>query len=71
MNARRLLRFDFRRRGGAGRMTCSTANRAPSNSQNTLAMSIQYLLAIFGLKIGVTSRGLLILMVQYRADQMK
>lgn len=52
-------------------MMSSAAHTALSNSHDLLAMPVEYFLPIFGLKISVASRGLLILMIQYRADQMQ
>jgi hypothetical protein len=42
-----------------------------SNLDERLTMSVERSLAIFSLKVGVTSSGLLVFVIQYGADQMQ
>jgi hypothetical protein len=42
-----------------------------SNLDDRLTMSVECSLPIFGLKVSVASRGLLVLVIQYRADQVQ
>jgi hypothetical protein len=42
-----------------------------SNLDDRLTMSVECSLPIFGLKVSVASGGLLVLVIQYRADQMQ
>jgi hypothetical protein len=68
--------------GKSGRLTvlcgadCERAIGYPArailgNLDERLTMSVECLLAIFGLKVSIAGGGLLVLVIQYRADQMQ
>jgi len=56
---------------GYGRAISWPARAILGNLDERLAMSVECSLPIFGLKVSVASGGLLVLVIQYRADQMQ
>lgn len=71
MNARQFWRLALRGRADHDLAFGSTSRTAIGDLYDLSAMEVQDPLPIFGLKIGVTGGGLLILVIKDHADQVQ